>query len=231
MSGALPAPCLPPLLGCWAISRRTEAGGFPRETQQEKGGGLGRKPLEPSWNPPDWKGPGQRQGEERGGWAGALPLRQDLAKKRGLLSRAAPAWARPPPGHQQGGERGPGQDTSSPRRPVEAPGGASCSWWLRFGALSSGSSGPGGTCWPGQGQPLGPPPFPGAPQAYRSFWPLHPRRLGLRLARPPAGPCQGRQELAEPKAGSDPMPAWQPLPALPLASGGRGSCGSGLPEP
>lgn len=123
-------------------------------------------------------------------------------------------------------------------RTPPAPGGlwglledSSRSWWLRFGALSSGSSGPGGICWPGQGQPLGPPPFPGAPQAYRSFWPLHPRRLGLRLARPPAGPCQGRRELAEPKAGSDPMPAWHPLPALPLASGGRGSCGSGLPEP
>jgi len=166
------------------------------------------------------------------GWGPSA--RAGLARERGLLPRVAPAWARPPPGHQQGGEQEPGQHTPRPRRPGRLLEGSLCSWWLRFGAWSSGSSDPGGTCWPGQGQPLGPPPtipFPGAPQAYRSFWPLHPRRLGLRLARPPAGPCQGRQELAEPKAGSDPMPDWHPLPALPLASGCRGSCGSGQPEP
>ena len=164
MSGALPAPCLPPLLGCWAISRWTEAGGFPREALQEKGGGPGRKPPEPSWNPPDWKEPGQRQGEERGGWAGALPLRQDLAKERGLLPRAAPAWARPPAGHQQVRERArPGHLQSQ-----EACGGC----WRR--AARSGGSGSGSEfCvqWPwchllaGRGAASGTPTLPGAPQA------------------------------------------------------------------
>lgn len=96
--------------------------GFPREAQQEKGGGRGRKLLELSWNPPDWKG--LARGKGRRGMGGLGPFRsgrtwpgsRDPFPSGPCLGQASP---RAPAGWGAG----PGQDTPGPRSPVEAPGG------------------------------------------------------------------------------------------------------------
>ena len=163
MSGAVPAPCLPPLLGCWAISRWTEAGGFPREAQQEKGGGLGRKPLEPSWNPGlEGAWPEARGGE---GWVGWGPSAQaGPGQGAGTPSQSGPCLG-------QASRRAPaGQGAGQARTPA-VPGGL---WGLLEEGACSGSSGSGSEfclqwSWchllAGRGAASGTPTLPGAPQA------------------------------------------------------------------
>lgn len=130
--GGPPCPLPPPTPGLLGRLPMDGSWGFPREAQQERGGGRGRKPLELSWNPPDWKGPGQRKGEERGGWAGAPPLGQDWPGS----GDSFPEWPLLGPGLPQGTSRAGSRSRAST---PPGPGGLGGSWRAACAPGGSGS--------------------------------------------------------------------------------------------
>lgn len=191
--------------------------GFPRKHSRKRAEDGAGSRWRPSWNPPDWKGLARGKGEERVGGLGPFCSGR-ISQGAGTPSQSSPCLGQASPRAPAGWE----QEFKPGHPPVpgglEAPGGRLA---LPGGSGSGLGPWPQWPCWRLLAWPRA-----------ASRTPTHPPSVGLQIflalhleartqaGRPPAGPCQGRRELAEPKARLQiPCQTQHPLPALPLASG------------